>query len=73
MNEPIVAGDIIRVIDPTSAMCALTGVIMEVDFIDSPEAPYWCQVLVPKQYAPAKCLFARDEIERIELRPGQIA
>ncbi len=51
MDEQIVAGDIIRVADPTSAMCGFIGIVVEVDEEDLQEAPYWCNVICPGRYA----------------------
>ena len=67
--DELVVGDSMRVVDLTSAMRGFTGLVLEVDERDSPEAPYWGNVICPGRYAPARCLFAREEIERVELPP----
>ncbi len=64
MDEPMCAGDSIRVIDQASAMRGFTGIVLEVDAVVSPEAPNVCNVIRPGRYAPARCLFRRNEIAK---------
>jgi|GEM_PF-5618535 len=65
-RTPIVAGDMIRVADPTSAMVGFTGIVLEVDVIDSPEAPYVCNVICAFPIRASQVLICalRDRADR---------